>query len=280
MKGIAAKIIHRFKTCDPRDHQLTCLGSMLAYGLFWLEFDLNKVWVASVVAVALLSQYAATVIWRLPCFEWKSAAISGLSLGILMRTESYGLALTLAMVAIFSKFILRINGKHVFNPTNFALVLGILATGEVWISPGQWGHGPVLAFFIICMGGFVVNRAARSDVSMAFIATYAALIFLHTAWTGADWSEPMKRLQTGSLLVFTFFMISDPKTTPNARGARLLFGIVVATVGTYLQLVHKIPAGLLISLAFLSMAVPFLDRLFPGPKYQWMSHGRPVGQPA
>lgn len=274
MRSICTATIKRLQECDPRDHQLTVLTSMLAYGLFWLRFDLNKYWLVGIVAVALISQYVATRLWNLRCFEWKSAAISGLSLAILMRSSSLPISLALAFVAIFSKFLLRWQGKHVFNPTNFALALGILATGQVWITPNQWGNGAILAFFILCMGSFVVNRAARSDVSFAFLLTYAVLIFLHAAWNGTAWIEPAKRLQTGSLLVFAFFMISDPKTTPNSHLARLIFGATVAFVGAYLQLIGHVPAGLLFALVFLSVTVPAFDRFFPGPKYEWNANCR------
>jgi Na+-translocating ferredoxin:NAD+ oxidoreductase RnfD subunit len=272
MKLTSSSVIKSLQDCDPRDHQLTVLTSMLAYGLFWLRFDLNKLWLLGIVAVALMSQYVATRLWKLPCFEWKSAAISGLSLAILMRSPSLAISLGLAFVAIFSKFLLRWEGKHIFNPTNFALVLGILVTGQVAIAPNQWGNGAILAFFIVCMGSFVVNRAARSDISFAFLVSYAGLVFLRAAWNGTSLSEPMNRLQTGSLLVFAFFMISDPKTTPNSHLGRLIFGTTVALVGAYLQLILQIPAGLLIALAFLSVTVPAIDRIFYGSKYQWKAN--------
>lgn len=262
-------LLKKIRECDPRDHQLTVLTSMLAYGLFWLKFDLNPLKIAAIILTALATQYAATRVWKLPCFEWKSAAISGLSLSILMRSDSFAISLALACVAILSKFVIRYKNKHVFNPTNFALVLGILGTSHVWIVPSQWGNGAILAFFIAGMGTFVVNRAARSDVSFAFLATYASIAFGRALLIGEDLSIPLKRLQTGSLLVFIFFMISDPKTTPNSRIGRVIFGSSVAIAGIYLQTAQSIPAGLLISLAFASILVPLFDRLLPGTKYEW-----------
>lgn len=245
------------------------LTSMLFYGLFWLKFDLNILWIIGILAVALITQFLASRAWKLPRFEWRSALISGLSLSILMRCPSLPLSLTLAAVAILSKFIFRWKGKHIFNPTNFALVVGILGIGEVSINPGQWGNGAALAFFILCMGIFVANKACRSDVSLAFIGVYATTLFAYTAWMGDSFSTPVKRLQTGSLLIFTFFMISDPKSTPDSRTGRLIFGTTVALGGLYLQLIQKMPAGLLISLVFLSVTTPLIDRVFPAERFQW-----------
>ena len=268
-----------FKDCDPRDYQLMVLTTMLAYGLFWLRFDLNKAWIAGIIGSALATQYVATRLWKLRCFEWKSAAISGLSLAILMRSNSLTLSVGLACLAILSKFIFRWKGKHLFNPTNFALDLGVLATGQVWITPNQWGNGAILAFFIACMGSFVVERAARSDVSFSFLVTYSAAILMHAAWIGEPFLTAVKRLQTGSLLVFIFFMISDPKTTPDARSGRIVFGALVALVGIYLQISQGVQAGLLVTLAFASLTVPAMDRIFPGKKYQWKALCAPLEPP-
>lgn len=254
---------------DPRDFQLMVLGSMLIYGLVWLHFDLKVLWIAAILATALLTQFIATRLWRLPHFEWRSALISGLSLSILMRCPSLPLSLFLATAAILSKFIFRWKGKHIFNPTNFALVLGILGTSLVSVNPGQWGNGAILAFFIACMGTFVTNKACRTDVSMAFFGTYALTLFAYTFWNGDSLSLPIQRLQTGSLLIFTFFMISDPKSTPNAKAGRILFGTAIALFGIYLQLAHGIAAGLLISLVFLSLTTPFIDALFQAKKFEW-----------
>ncbi len=261
--------INSFLTKDPRDFQLMVLANMLIYGLVWLKFDLNIIWIAAILGVALVTQYAATRFCGLPHFQWKSALISGLSLSILMRCPSLTLSLGLAAAAILSKFIFRWNGKHIFNPTNFALVLGILGTSQVSINPGQWENGAILAFFIACMGTFVTNKACRTDVSMAFFGTYALSLFAYTFWHGDDWSSPFKRLQMGSLLIFTFFMISDPKSTPNSQIGRIIFGVMIGLVGIYLQLARDIQPGLIISLVFLSLSTPVLDYFFPAKKFEW-----------
>lgn len=253
---------------DPRDHQIMVLASMLVYGLVWLKFQLNILWLTLILLTALISQVAATKIWKLPRFEWKSAMISGLSLCILMRCPSLPISLSLIAMAILSKFIFRANDKHIFNPTNFALALGILF-GQITIDPTQWQNGPFLAFFVLCMGVFVSNKACRTDVSLSFLLTYTACLFAYTFWSGESLDFPLKKLQTASLLIFTFFMISDPRSTPNARWGRIIFGGTVALLGIYLQLAHGIKAGLILSLVFLSVMTPVLDRFLPGEKFEW-----------
>lgn len=263
--------ITKLMNSDPRNHQIMVLVSMLLYGLIWLKFDLNIGWLALILLTAMVSQIVATKIWKLPRLEWRSALISGLSLCILMRCQSLPISLGLIAAAIFSKFIFRWNDKHIFNPTNFALALGILI-GQVTINPGQWNNGAFLAFFVLCMGIFVSNKACRSDVSLAFLLTYAVTLFAYTAWTNESFSMPLQKLQTASLLIFTFFMISDPRSTPNSRIGRVVFGCMAALIGLYLQLGHGIKAGLILSLAGLSVTTPLLDRLFPGEKFYWNKH--------
>src|SRR5439155_1672013 len=93
------------------------------------------------------------------------------------------LAAVTAAVTIASKFVLRWNSKHIFNPTNFGLVFMMLCSDRaVWVSPGQWGDFAFFAFLVICLGGLVVNRAARVDVTLAFLVSWLALIFGRSFW--------------------------------------------------------------------------------------------------
>jgi Na+-transporting NADH:ubiquinone oxidoreductase subunit NqrB len=225
------------------------------------------------VGAALLSQYACTRASRLPAFDPRSALISGLSLCLLLRTNSLIIAAGAAAIAIASKFVLRINGKHIFNPTNIGIVAMMLLTDRVWVSPGQWGNAAFFAFLMACLGGLVVNRAARSDVTYAFIASYLVLVFGRSIWLGEPLTIPVHRLENGALLLFTFFMISDPRTTPDSRAGRIVFACLVATGAWYVQFGLFRTNGLFWSLALCAMAVPLIDRLLPGVRYAWARPG-------
>jgi hypothetical protein len=157
----------------------------------------------------------------------------------------------------------------VFNPTNFGLVAMLLVSGQVWVSPGQWGNAAVFAFLMACLGSLVVNRASRSDVTLAFLAVYGALVVGRSLWLGEPISIPVHRLENGALVLFAFFMISDPKTTPDSRAARLLFAAIVACGAAYVQFRLFRTNGLLWSLAGAAPLVPLLDRWLPAPRYHW-----------
>jgi enediyne biosynthesis protein E5 len=254
---------------DPRLYQILVLAALLVYGVAQLDFDVTLPRAALLLGTALLTQAVCTRLWRLPAFDPKSALISGLSLCLLLRTGSTLLAVAAAVVTVASKFVLRINGKHLFNPTNFGIVALMLATGQVWVSPGQWGNAAFFAFLLACLGGLVVNRAARSDVTYAFLAFYLAVLFGRALWLGQPMAVPLHQLGNGAFLIFTFFMISDPKTTPDSRAGRILFALLVALGAGFVHFVLYRPNGLILSLAFFSLAVPLLDRLLPGKRYAW-----------
>ncbi len=259
---------------DPRIFQISALAGLLVYGMGWLEFEIGAAQAAVTLAGVLLTQWLCSRLWKLEHLDPRSALISGLSLCLLLRTNSLALAAVGAVVTIGSKFMLRWRGKHLFNPTNFGLVAMMLATnGAVWVSPGQWGNVAFFGFLMVCAGGLVVMRAARSDVTLAFLGFYLALMFGRSLWLGEPMVIPLHRLQSGALLLFAFFMISDPKTTPDSRAGRIVFAALVAYGAWYVQFRLFRTNGLLWSLAGLSLAVPLIDWLLPGARYSWKWRG-------
>ncbi|MEP6801759.1 MAG: RnfABCDGE type electron transport complex subunit D [Acidobacteriota bacterium] len=250
---------------DPRLFQIASLSLLLAYGMTALSFDVSWIRAWLLVSTALLAQLACTHAFRLPLFDPWSALISALSLCLLLRTSSTAIAAAAAALAISSKFLLRWNGKHLFNPTNIALAAVLATSSRAWVSPGQWGNAAVFAFFIACAGRFVVQRAARGDVTLAFLATYLLLVFARSAALHEPLSIPLHRLESGALLLFAFFMISDPKTTPDSRTGRILFGALVALGAAYVQFRLFRPNGAIWSLALVSLLVPLFDLTWPAP---------------
>jgi Na+-transporting NADH:ubiquinone oxidoreductase subunit NqrB len=253
---------------DPRLYQIASLSTLLLYGLFWLQFNISIWQIVITLGIAQLTQYAGNRYFNLPSFDPKSALISSLSLCLLLRTNDLAVAALAAFIAIGSKFVLRWKNKHVFNPTNFALVV-ILASGLGWISPGQWGQVAWFGFLIACLGSLVVTRAARADVTLAFLTFYVGLLFIRALWLGDPLAIPLHQIESGALLIFSFFMISDPKTTPDSRTGRVVYALLVALTALYVQFQFFKPNGPLWGLIACSPLVPLLDRLFPGARYIW-----------
>ena len=257
---------------DPRIGQIASLASLLVYGLTWLHFDLPLAQVATTIGTALAVQAAGDT-WTGASRPsgLKSALISALSLCLLLRTDDLWWAAAGSAVAVGSKFVIRFRGKHIFNPTNGALVALMLLTSDVWVSPGQWGGEATFAFAMASAGLLVVNRAARSDVTLAFMATYAGLLIARSMSIGEPLSIPLHRLESGAFVLFSFFMISDPKTTPDSRLGRIAFAVLVALGGYYVHFNLFRPNGFLWSLAVASLLVPLIDWIVPATRYRWPS---------
>ena len=267
---------------DPRLYQIVTLASLLVYGMGWLEFDITPGRVALILATVLGTQRICDRLTGSTApfaSSARSALISGLSLCLLVRTNYALLACLAAVITIAGKFLIRVRGKHVFNPTNGGIAAMLLLTGHVWVSPGQWGTAASFAFLMACAGMLVVTRAARSDVTLAFIACYGGLVLGRSLYLGEPLTIPLHRLESGAFLLFSFFMISDPKTTPDSRAGRILFAALVAATAWYVQFRLFRTNGLLWSLAIWSMAVPILDRLIPAARYDW-TQPRPRPIPA
>ena len=271
---------------DPRVYQIAMLVSLLVWGMTRLDFEITVPRVILLLATVLGTQAicdrltAARLAPGRPAatVNVRSALISGLSLCLLLRTASPALAVLAAVLTIAGKFLFRFRGKHIFNPTNGGLVALLLLTDQVWVSPGQWGSAAFFAFLMACLGTVVAKRAARSDVTYAFIVFYCALLFGRSLYLGEPLAIPIHRLESGALLLFTFFMISDPKTTPDSRAGRVLFAGMVAFGAWYVQFRMFRTNGLLWSLAACSLSVPLIDWLLPGSRYVWSS--RPAASAA
>ncbi|HET7711955.1 MAG TPA: DUF2330 domain-containing protein, partial [Thermoanaerobaculia bacterium] len=233
-----------------------------------LRFDVPALHAAAIIATALGTQWAASALTSVR-FEWKSAMISALSTCLLLRSNSLALLLLGALLAIAGKFVIRWNGKHIFNPTNGALAAMMLMTDRVWLSPGQWGSIAFFGFLVICAGTLVVYRSRRSDITIAFLVIWTAILLGRALMLGDPIEIPLHRLQNGALLIFAFFMISDPKTTPDSRIGRILFAALVAWGAWYIQFKLFHTNALIWSLFAASPLVPLIDYLFKGRRFEW-----------
>jgi len=254
---------------DPRHYQIAVLAMLLSYGIGVLDFGVQWHHAAFIVATALAVQFIGSRLCGLPGFDARSPLITALSLTLLFRTDSLLLAVAAAAIAIGSKFVIRVRGKHVFNPANLAIVTLMVMSDRAWISTGQWGNAAISTLALACLGFIVLTKAKRAETTIAFLFAFAALVVGRAIWLGDPISIPLHDLQNGALLVFAFFMISDPKTTPDSGLGRTLFAVVVATVAFLIQYVYYQPNGPVLALIIAAPLVPVIDTLLRGRTYHW-----------
>ena len=253
---------------DPRHFQIATLSSLVLLGVFVFAFDMRAWHAAACISSTLITQFIASRLVGQK-FDARSPLITALSLTLLLRTGSVSLSIAAGVLAISSKYIIRFKGKHIFNPANFALVILSLGFAGVWISPGQWGAASLMAIGLIVAGGIVTGKAKRWDVSVALLISYAVLVYGRAIWLGDPLSIPTHQMQSGALLIFAFFMISDPKTTPDSRIGRVAYAALVASIGFIIQFQFYNAAGIILALIITAPLVPLFDRYLPGPRYAW-----------
>jgi Na+-transporting NADH:ubiquinone oxidoreductase subunit NqrB len=261
------------KPGDPRYYQIVVLATLLTIGTVVLDFGIRWQNAVTIMLTAQATQFLGIRLAGLPRFDPLSALITSLSLTLLLRTELIGLAAAAAVIAIGSKFLIRVHGKHVFNPANVALVSLMLLSDRAWVSSGQWGSAAIGAFGLACLGFLVLTRAKRAETTIAFLCVYGALLFGRAIWLGDPMSIPIHQLQSGALLIFAFFMISDPKTTPNTAAGRTLFATLVAAIAFTIQFIFYQPNGPILALILSAPLVPFIDAVLQGSHYRWEKPG-------
>jgi len=213
----------------------------------------------------------------------KSAAITAFGLSLLLKTNHWEIAILAAFISIASKYIFTFRKKHLFNPSAAGIVATILLTDKAWISPGQWGSEIVLFFLILSLGFIVVTRVQKVDISLAFLVTFLALVYWRQIiYQGWPLDHFIQSMSTGSLLLFSFFMISDPRTTPNHSAARIIFAVLIAALSFYFTAFKFVNGAAVWVLVFASPLVPLLDALFKSKRFQWTAekqHASHAAQP-
>ena len=261
---------------DPRVFQIAALSSLLIFGFSARAFEIDPTHFAAIVGAAIFAQLLGSFMIAMKP-DLKSALITSLSLTLLLRADSIWPLAIAALIAVGSKFALRFGGKHVFNPANIGIVAVILMTDAAWTTPGQWGTAIWFAALLAGVGVFITYRAARFDVPLIFLGVYATLLIGRALWLGDPLTIPMLRLQNGALILFAFFMISDPKTTPDGTISRAVFA-AGAAIGAYVLTFHYfLTDGLFLALAAMTVIRPLLEWLDPAPRYRW---GDPVSAPS
>jgi enediyne biosynthesis protein E5 len=260
---------------DARHYQIAALGVLLAVNITALDLGARLGPSLLALASALATQAACSRIWRLPRIDLRSPLITGLSLSLLLRADEPWVYAAAGVIAIGSKFLLRLGGKHLWNPAGLAIVVLLFGTEHVWISPGQWGASLWFAALLAFLAILVLQAARRADISLFFLGAHAGLLFGRALWLGDPLAIPLHQLESGSLLIFAFFMISDPRTTPDARLGRLLLALALALLAHWLAFFIEMRPALYVALIALSPLTPALDRMFPARRFQWIQPANP-----
>jgi Na+-transporting NADH:ubiquinone oxidoreductase subunit NqrB len=260
---------------DARWFQIAGQSAILAVGLLAQGFGISPAQIATAIGVSLAVQWLGSILIA-SRFDWKSPLISGLSLSLLLRADSLWPFALAAALSIGSKFAIRAGDRHVFNPANFGIVLMVGLSGAAWTSTGEWGGAPWFAAMIAALGAVTCWRASRLDAPIIYLAVFASLVVGRALYLGDPLSIPALRLSHGALILFAFFMISDPVTTPMDRGQRAIF-VSAAAVLAYIGQFHFFISDAIFYAPFaIALLRLFIGDAGAGARYEWGAAPRPL----
>jgi len=282
------------KLRDPRLHLAATITSLQVIGQIGFHFQLSiaqillSLGTCAVLEVAIAFRSQHVIMWP------ASAMLTGNGVAFVLRVpgtahgdwwslRGWWIFVGTAAISLLSKHVLRWRGEHIFNPSNIGLVICFLALGRNRAAPLDFWWGPmsgwlVLALVVIVSGGFaILRRLHLLRVALGFWASFAVgigILALAGHSMTARWHlGPISGFHLWSVLitspevlVFLFFMITDPKTAPRSPSARLVYAVSLGLLASVLiaptttEFAAKV--ALLGALAVVCVAMPLL-RLVP-----------------
>lgn len=257
---------------DKRLLQFIIMSALLLFGVSYRDFSIQLPQIVLTFGAGLLTQTLFLKYLNISQRGYLSALISCLGLCLLLRSNTLWVHPLTASLMISSKFFIRIQGQHLFNPANLGVILAISFFPNTWVTSGQWGADFTSAAWLIVAGLFIASRVQRLDISLYFLSFYSLIfIVVRVIYYGYPLAVYSHQFQNGALLLFSFFMISDPMTTPRHHYARILHAALVAIITYLWQYYFYWHQGVIWALFITSFFVPLWNKLLPAPSYYWTS---------
>ena len=174
-----------------------------------------------------------------------SAYITGISVGILLRSPAYWPYAVCAAIAITSKYVLRFRGKHLWNPSNFGIcvVLFLLPTSVAMLSI-QWGNNLWSLLVIWVLGSLIIWRLRRLHISATYVVSFLVLAVLRAWIIHQPVLAEISPITGPEYQLFIFFMITDPKTTVRSRTGQCVVAFLVALLEMFFRFDQSVYAEL------------------------------------
>jgi Na+-transporting NADH:ubiquinone oxidoreductase subunit NqrB len=219
---------------------ITCIliAGHLSFGILESYRKTGVAIVASIITELILG--------RIFTGKWPniaSAYITGISVGILVRSPAFWPYLLCSVISIMSKYVLRVKGRHIWNPSNFGIsVLLFLAPAAVAGLSIQWGNYLLPMIVVWILGSITIARLHRFHITGTYVACFIAFAFLRSFLTGNPWQSEIAPLTGPMYQLFIFFMITDPKTTVRTTRWQCIVVALIALVEAILRLEQVVDA--------------------------------------
>lgn len=219
---------------------LILLAGQLSFGILE-SYERTVLAIATAITVEL-------VLGRIFLGKWlnvASAYISGISVGILLRSPAFWPYAVAAALAITSKYVLRFKGRHLWNPSNFGIsvVLFLLPASAAMLSI-QWGNNLASMIVIWVLGSVIIWRLRRFHISATYVVSFLVLAVIRSWIIHEPWLSEVSPITGPEYQLFIFFMITDPKTTVRSKKGQCLVAFLVALLEMFFRLDQSVYAEL------------------------------------
>jgi Na+-translocating ferredoxin:NAD+ oxidoreductase RnfD subunit len=191
------------------------------------------------IATAILAELILGKIFTGKFPHLASAYISGISVGILVRSPDYWPYALCSLITITSKYVIRWKGRHLWNPSNFGIcMLLLLAPYKFTTLSIQWGNSLWPMIVVWVLGAFIVYRLQRLHITLTYVASFFLFSYLRSTITHDNFWAELAPITGPMYQLFIFFMITDPKTTVLTKKGQILVAFLVAAMECVLRLLH------------------------------------------
>lgn len=198
---------------------------------------------ALAIIASILTEMALSRIFAGRWPHLASAYITGISVGILIRSPAFWPYALCSMISITSKYVLRVRGRHIWNPSNFGICAMLFLAYETVASLSiQWGNYLWPMLVIWALGSVIIWRLRRFHITATYVLSFIAFSFLRSLITGHPWQAEIAPITGPMYQLFIFFMITDPKTTVHSKPGQCAVAFCVALVEMVLRLFEVVHA--------------------------------------
>jgi Na+-translocating ferredoxin:NAD+ oxidoreductase RnfD subunit len=172
-----------------------------------------------------------------------SAYISGISIGMLIRSPAIWPYILCSLISITSKYVIRVKDRHIWNPSNFGIcAMLFLAPFSVASLSIQWGNTiwPMLVVWVL--GSIIIYRLKRFHICLTYVLSFIAFAYVRCLITGHPFLAEVAPITGPMYQLFVFFMITDPKTTVQSKWGQCVVVFFVAMMEMILRLNESVHA--------------------------------------
>ncbi len=265
---------------DPRVTLCVFLTGYTILGQTLLYFNRDVTQLVLTTGVACLTDMVLAFIFTRALIVPLSAYITGLSIGLLLESYDARIFVLAAIWGIASKYFIRDRQGHFFNPSNFSVVAILaLSHGLATVAPGsQWGGIAWIPIVILMLGTTMMYRVNRLDLVGTWVLGFAFLAIVRMLLGQGGAVFTLGPMLSGEFALFSFSMLPDPKTSPNTRKGRILWGAGIALMDGTLRL-FEIRYSMFFALFAFCVALPLFRRVFGGSRNEpepWKTVERPL----